>query len=207
MTAAPDPVQWYYGTGNGTSTAFMTNVVTWLMQGIMYAGPKLTPQTFKQGHFAAPASGGATSGSGLNAQAGYGRTNGLPYDEYLRGNKDFALVWWDPDTVGPQVGSVPGGLGASWYVDSGKRYHAGFVADQDDQVLRQVELEVPARGSAAECTGPRAGSLQRVPQRDRARRTFGVVVAVVCSDGHPEGSVDNRWRCSAVDCDDLTGDG
>jgi hypothetical protein len=124
-TVTNDPVQWYYGMGKGTSTSFMTLPVLWLMQGIMYAGPKLTAQTFKQGHFAAPATGGAASTTGLGAEQGYGRTNGLPYDEYQRGNKDFSLVWWDPDTIGPQVGSVPGGKGTSWYIDDGKRYAAG----------------------------------------------------------------------------------
>jgi hypothetical protein len=57
----------------------------------------------------------------------YGRTDGLPYDEYLHGNKDFDVVRWDPDTCGPPFTNLglPGGQGTLWYLDGGKRYYGG----------------------------------------------------------------------------------
>jgi hypothetical protein len=122
-----DPVQWYFGKGKGTTSVPTYSVVlTWLMEGIMYAGPKLTPATFEQGLFAAPAQGGAADDSPFSVLVGYGRTPGLPYDEYLRGTQDFTMVWWDPDTLGAPA--TPGGTpqpGVYWYLDSGKRYSAG----------------------------------------------------------------------------------
>ena len=59
------------------------------------------------------------------ARSGYGRTNGLPYEEFTRGNKDFAPTWWDPDTEGPPTLGFPGGKGTLWYIDDAQRYYAG----------------------------------------------------------------------------------
>ena len=50
-----EPVQWYWGAGKGTTSITAANALNWLMSGIQYAGPKLTPQTFQQGMFAVPA--------------------------------------------------------------------------------------------------------------------------------------------------------
>ncbi len=120
-----DPVQWYWGAGKGTTSATIFTGLNWVMSGIMYAGPKLTPQTFKQGLFAVPGAGGAPSNDVYSVQHGYGKTAGLPYDEYLRGNQDFTLVWYDPVTPAPALGTLPGGPGTNWYLDGAKRYYAG----------------------------------------------------------------------------------
>jgi hypothetical protein len=128
-TTVPNPVQWYWGPGKGTYQVTYVNALSWLVAGIMYAGPKLTPETLKQGFFAVPASGGSASHDPETANQGvrfgYGRTNGLPYVEYTRGNKDFAATWWDPDTVGPPTLGFPGGKGAVMYLDDARRYYAG----------------------------------------------------------------------------------
>jgi hypothetical protein len=120
-------VQWYWGRGNGTANVQTTaTVANWLMSGIMYAGPKLTPQTFKQGYFAIPAAGGAADDDPYSVQYGYGRTAGLPYDEYLRGTQDYTVVWWDPDTQGSAA--TAGGApqpGTYWWLDGAQRYAAG----------------------------------------------------------------------------------
>ena len=101
-TANPalDAVQWYWGKDRGTSSVLHGNLVDKFMRGIAYAGPKLTPQTLQQGLFAAPAYGGSASDDTYSIRQGFGRTDGLPYDEYLPGNKDFTAAWWDPDTAG-----------------------------------------------------------------------------------------------------------
>lgn len=123
--ALVDVVQWYWGEGKGTSSGWASNVINWVMSGVMYAGPNLTPETWRQGFFSVPAAGGAPSDDPGSVLHGYGRTPGLPYDEYLRGNLDFTVVWWDPDTVGPTLPGFPDGQGVLWYVDGGQRYFAG----------------------------------------------------------------------------------
>ena len=59
-------------------------------------------------------------------QTGYGKTVGLPYDEYLPLGTDFAPVWWDSET--PDAYSqifLSQAKGGEWYVDGAKRYKAG----------------------------------------------------------------------------------
>ena len=128
-TTVPNVIQWYFGPGKGTFGISYTNTLSWLVPGIMYAGPKLTPQTLKQGFFAIPAQGGSASNDptlrNRGTRSGYGRTNGLPYDEYMRGNKDFTASWWDPNTNGPPILGFPGGKGTLWYIDNAKRYYSG----------------------------------------------------------------------------------
>ena len=96
------------------------------MAGIQYAGPDLSVKTFRQGLFSVPAQGGAASGVPNSFQTGYGKTVGLPYDEYLALGTDFAPVWWDselPDAYSQIFLSQA--KGGEWYVDGAKRYKAG----------------------------------------------------------------------------------
>jgi hypothetical protein len=121
-----DPVQWYWGQGKGTSSSTIFTGLNWVMSGIMYAGPNLTPKTFQQGLFAVPGAGGAPSNSTTSVQHGYGRTANLPYDEYLRGSQDYTVVWWDPNTLGVSLSAaLPPSPGTLWYLDGAKRYYAG----------------------------------------------------------------------------------
>ncbi len=124
--AALDAVQWYYGRGNGTSSIPGGAYIAWLMAGLQYAGPHLTPKTFQQGLFSVPAQGGAASDLPLGFQTGYGKTVGLPYDEYLALGTDFAPVWWDSETADAysQI-FLSQAKGGEWYVDGGKRFKAG----------------------------------------------------------------------------------
>jgi hypothetical protein len=128
-TTIPNSVQWYWGPGKGTFGISYVTAIGWLATGIMYAGPNLTPQTLKQGFFAIPATGGSASDDpdlqNRGVRGGYGRTNGLPYEEYMRTNKDFTASWWDPDTEGPPILGFPGGPGTLWYLNDAKRYYAG----------------------------------------------------------------------------------
>ncbi len=124
----PNLIEWYWGEGKGTFGVSYTNAVNWLVLGIMYAGPNLTAKTLQQGFFSIPAQGGsASTDPGLAPQttrSGYGKVNGLPYQEYLRGAKDFTASWWDPDTDGPPMLGFPGGKGTLWYVNDAQRYYA-----------------------------------------------------------------------------------
>jgi hypothetical protein len=117
-------LNWYWGPNVGTYSARYLQQLLWLLSGIHAAGPKLTPQTFKQGLFALPPNGGAASGRTDSSMVGFAKTPRLPWDEYATTAYDFAPYWWDPDTEGPSNGLYLVGKGVGWYVDGGKRYVA-----------------------------------------------------------------------------------
>jgi hypothetical protein len=118
-------LNWYWGEGVATSSLTVPSFISWLLAGIHTAGPKLTPQTFQQGLFAVPATGGAASGYPVGFMTGYGKNPGLPYDEYLQLGLDFAPVWWDAETSGFSQATGTEGEGVAHYVDGGKRYKSG----------------------------------------------------------------------------------
>jgi hypothetical protein len=120
------PLEWYWGAGVGTQvTSVVPRDLSWLVRGIHTAGPKLTPQTFQQGLFSIPAAGGAASGYPTGGLVGFGRTPGLPYDEYMDLGLDFAPIWWDAETTGRSNAVGTEGKGVVRYVDGAKRYRAG----------------------------------------------------------------------------------
>ena len=116
----------YWGPNKGTF-ASSTNGQNFLMyEGIQMAGPKLTVQTFQQGVFSKPATGGAAEGKVGNFMNGWGRSSGLPYDEYSAVGLDFSMKWWDPTAVGASV-LVRGNPapGKYEYLFGGKRFASG----------------------------------------------------------------------------------
>ncbi|HXY94760.1 MAG TPA: hypothetical protein VEP49_20020 [Acidimicrobiia bacterium] len=119
---AENVVNWYWGTNKATTYSGGMPAVYFLNQGIMLAGPKLTPTSFRDGEFSQPGSGGAFQGQ-VTTQGNKVGDLGLGYPEYaLLGPKDFALVWWDPKAEG--LGNILGnkGTGNYEYLDGGKRY-------------------------------------------------------------------------------------
>ena len=80
----------------------------------------------KKGLFSVPATGGAAQGT-VVFQSGYGKTVGLPYDEYSLLGTDRAFAYWNSDiTVPTQLINIPG-KGAFMYMDGAKRYnYKGF---------------------------------------------------------------------------------
>ena len=119
------PVAWYWGPTQGTEQVVVDEWLRWFFDGIQSAGPRLTAKTFQQGLFATPAQGGAATDDPTGGQRAYGRTAGLPYDEYLALGTDFAPVWYDADTVGFSNIFPISGKGVEWYVDGARRYAAG----------------------------------------------------------------------------------
>ena len=150
----------------------------------MYAGPEADtadPASRDSSRCRRPVGSASTDPALANqgARSGYGRTNGLPYVEYTRGNKDFAPTWWDPNTDGPPSLGFPGGKGALWYLDNAKRYYAGHWPTEADEVLRQVELDLPVRraGGAARVDpvhGCPSETGQGTPARRRDRNRIAV---------------------------------
>jgi hypothetical protein len=118
---------WYWGTNGGTYTATTMSWVGFVYRAMHYAGPKLTPENVKKGFFAVPAVGGASDGT-VSYQTGFGRTVGLPYDEYLNLGTDMQLLWWNPDLVSEGTNAIAGtpeNKGRFMYLNGGKRYSFG----------------------------------------------------------------------------------
>lgn len=83
------------------------------------AGPNLNPQTFRDGLFAFPPSGG---GPTLVTRS-FGNHGLWPFEDYTAFD-DATEVWWDSDAVGQnEIGQEGTGMWA--YVDGGKRYRFG----------------------------------------------------------------------------------
>ena len=171
LTVLSNALNWYWGESAGTQvTSVVPQRLDWLLNGIQTAGPKLTPQTFKQGLFSIPASGGAASGYPTGALVGYGRTPGLPYDEYMLLGLDFAPVSWDAETTGPSNGIGTEGKGVVRYVDGGKRYRAGTWPkqpfkwfDKAGSVVGFATRQIPAPVYAGDCSGcPATGGAGQV---------------------------------------------
>ena len=109
--------QWYWGKTQGThSPGIFSNVYT-LYNGVMLAGPKLTPKSFNAALAKFPSSGGGFQDMITNLETGI-----APAPIPVRGT---ALAWWDPKATGGsnQIG-IPG-TGKYAYLNGGKRYLTG----------------------------------------------------------------------------------
>jgi hypothetical protein len=116
---------WYWGPNVGVYQAFALAPMYTLYAGVSLAGPKLTPKLFQQALFAMPANGGAASNQVVSYMFGYGRTSGLPYDEYATVGLDYAVMWWSPTDTGKGKLLLDNGTGRFRYIDDAKRYYAG----------------------------------------------------------------------------------
>jgi hypothetical protein len=116
---------WYWGPNVGVYQAVALGPVYTLYAGVSLAGPDLTPKHFQQALFAMPANGGAASNQVVTFMFGYGRTSGLPYDEYSTVGLDYAVMWWSPTDTGKGKLLLDEGTGRYRYIDGAKRYYAG----------------------------------------------------------------------------------
>ena len=126
------------GLNNATEQVLVDVWLRWLFNGLQAAGPKLTPKSFEQGLFATPAFDGAASDNPSTTQTAYGRTPGLPYDEYMMVGTDFAPVWYDAETTdASNVLRVLGREGCALVPRLREALLGRSVADENLQVLRQ----------------------------------------------------------------------
>ena len=116
---------WYWGPNQGVYQAGPVAAVYNLYAGVSLAGPKLTPTTFRQGLFSYPAYGGAASNQVVTFMFGYGKSAGLPYNEYSQVGLDYSVIWWNPTEVGKGKILFDDGTGKFMYIDGAKRYYAG----------------------------------------------------------------------------------
>jgi ABC-type branched-subunit amino acid transport system substrate-binding protein len=112
--------QWFHGTPPPNNTYAVINPsVLLLSNGVQMAGPKLTPQAFRDGLYRYPPSGGDP----VNPQLSFGKHGFWPFvDNY--GSDDAGMLWWDPSAVGEdEVHQVGNGLYR--YAAGAKRYTLG----------------------------------------------------------------------------------
>ena len=132
-TGGPEAMYvWYWGPNNGNYTTNSSHYSQMgiLFRGIHLAGPKLTPQTFRDGFFSMPPTGGASQGQVINSMLAVGKAAGTPWNEYMIGG-DFTLVWYGADYEGPlNVGGTVG-KGKHLYVDGAKRYRPGDLTTKE----------------------------------------------------------------------------
>ena len=156
---------WYWGPNKGIYSAGTVGTLYTVNAGIMLAGPKLTPQTFQQGLFAMPAYGGAATNQLQSFMFGYGRTSGLPYDEYATVGLDYAVMWWNPTDVGKGKILFDDGTGRFCYTDSAKRYYAEQWPKTATEAVRHEQLDLPVRLAAGVGRGTDV-SLQGMPEHE-----------------------------------------
>ena len=123
--------QWQFGTPPAAAAGYALiypNPVT-LFTGIHLAGAKLTPETFRDGLFRYPPTGGGPT----TAKISWGRHGLWPEDDYLASD-DATLAWWDPTATGPdEIGKA--GTGMWRYQDGGARYVLGAIPSQSTRAF------------------------------------------------------------------------
>jgi hypothetical protein len=90
--------------------------------GLHLAGPALTVENFRDALFSF-----APTGPFKTSWAISFGTKRWPFNDYNAAD-DVTLLWWDPDATGPNEAGVEG-KGMFRYVDSGKRYLPGELAN------------------------------------------------------------------------------
>jgi hypothetical protein len=107
----------------GNTWTFAFAFFEFVYEALHYAGPTLTAANVQKGLFAAPARNFRGSPNGLS---GYGKTVGLPYDEFSGFGADRALIWWDGNQEGPSQGTNTEGKGVFEFLNNGK--NVGYAA-------------------------------------------------------------------------------
>jgi hypothetical protein len=116
--------RWWYGANTSPASLAAPAILPAYQQfftGVQLAGPHLTPQTYTEGLFRAPPTGGGPT-SPLQA---YGYQGAAPHPSYSS-PADYTFLWYDATAKGPdEEGTV--GSGLMQYVNGGARYKAGVV--------------------------------------------------------------------------------
>ena len=116
--------RWWYGANTSPASLAAPAILPGYQQfftGVQLAGPHLTPQTFTEGLFRGPPTGGGPT-SPLQA---YGEQGAAPRPSYAS-PADYTFLWYDATAHGPdEEGTVGDGL--MRYVNGGSRYRAGVV--------------------------------------------------------------------------------
>jgi hypothetical protein len=112
--------QWFHGSPPPNNTyGVIIPSISIFARGVTMAGPKLTTQTFRDGLFRYPPSGG----DAVNPTDSWGKHGFWPYVDY-NSSDDAGMLWWDPTATGEdEVGHQ--GSGEYQYASGGMRYTLG----------------------------------------------------------------------------------
>jgi hypothetical protein len=116
---------WAYGglPPNNTANVLNGGLLLTVFPGIHLAGPELTPETFRDGLFRYPPSGGGPT----EVQISRG-DHGVWPDTDFGGSDDATVIWFDPTAAGEdEVGNQ--GTGLYRYANGGQRYTLGNFPD------------------------------------------------------------------------------
>jgi hypothetical protein len=122
---------WAYGTDppNDNYAAILPGIRNFFA-GVQLAGPELTPETYRDGMFRFPISGGYPS----RPQQSWGEHGVWPDLDY-GGSDDAAIIWWDPDAEGTDESGADG-TGMYRFANGGERYTLGnFPEDAEEAGL------------------------------------------------------------------------
>jgi hypothetical protein len=137
---------WAYGGSPPNNTAnVLEPPLRTIFTGIHLAGPELTPETFRDGLFRYPVSGGGPT----EAQTSRGE-HGVWPDVDWGGTDDAALIWFDPEATGEdEVGNE--GTGMYRYANGGERYTIGnFPTSIEESGLFDVDASVTVHDEVPE---------------------------------------------------------
>ena len=112
---------WFYGkdpAAKGT-LAVISPGISQFMLGVHMAGPHLTPETFRDGMFSYP----PTGGTPLSPRISFGDHGTFAQPDYT-GTDDMTVIWWNAEATGKDEQGVEG-KGMMMYADGGKRYLPG----------------------------------------------------------------------------------
>ena len=162
--------EWFHGAPPAAANtyALIYAPLQVLFLGIHMAGPDLRPETFAEGLFNYPPSGGGVTAPQVSfGDHGYFRmdpgegedcTSAEPRVDYLA-TDDVVEIWWDPKAVGPDE-QGNSGAGMWRYADGGRRYLPGemtgeeLAAFDEDGAITIVE-EVPPQERPPDYPPPR----------------------------------------------------
>jgi hypothetical protein len=111
---------WYWG-GTTVWNGPDIDAAVMLFDGIQLAGPKLTPDTFRNGLFSMPPNGGAASHAVTSEEMAFGKAAGWPWLDYSYIN-DFTQIYYDPNAVAKNILSYTEGTGNYYVLDGGERF-------------------------------------------------------------------------------------
>lgn len=148
--------EWAHGEPPPNNTASVSEAyIRTLFNGVHLAGPDLTPESFRDGLFRFPPSGGGPT-TPLTSRGHHA----IWPDVDWGGSDDAAIIWFDPEATGTdEVGNE--GVGMYRYALEGKRYTLGNLPDSPEEAgLFDVDSsitifeEVPAEDLTPEYDAP-----------------------------------------------------
>lgn len=157
--------KWFFGEDPEARTNVQLSypALSLFFLGVHMAGPKLTPETFRDGLFNYPPSGGGVTTPRISfGRQGLFRTpEGEEMTDFVAID-DLTLIWWDVDATGIDE-SGKEGPGVMRYVDGGRRYLPGTVPSGEPRMFDRsgtvaIVEEVPDAERPPEYPSPRAGT-------------------------------------------------